>query len=187
MGHPNQSKKPRPRNQPWDARDFTASVPIESGIIYTKINGPYTAKDRKLWPVLVHHAWQDDDKLGQQHHIPVSQIVKLFSEHGGDNSPRWLWDSAKRLSETRIEWVSIEHSRRKAVGFSVLLSSAVIEKDENTGFYTLSYTIPECLGQMIPDIEALERVQRHLLEASEGAENGPPDFEDGPEEAREGP
>ena len=163
MGHPKQSKKPRPRNQPWDARDFTASVPIESGIIYTKINGPYTAKDRKLWPVLVHHAWQDDDKLGQQHHIPVSQIVKLFSEHGGDNSPRWLWDSAKRLSETRIEWVSIEHSRRKAVGFSVLLSSAVIEKDENTGFYTLSYTIPEPLCLLLKDPVQYGRIRTQLL------------------------
>lgn len=135
------SKPPKPRNDPWDSKDFSASVPIESGVLYTKVTGPYTAKDRKLWPVLLHNAWQNDEVLSQEHHIPISRIVHLFTDHGCDNSARWIWESAKRLSKTQIEWVNVEHNRKKAVGFSVLLSSAVIEKDELTGLFTLSYTI----------------------------------------------
>lgn len=156
-------KPPRPRNDPWDSKDFSASVPIETGVIYTKISGPYTAKDRKLWPVLVHNAWQDDEKLGQQHHIPVCRLVKLFSEHGGDNSPRWLWESAKRLSKSQIEWVNIDRGQKKAVGFSVLLSSAVIEKDEATGLFTLSYTIPEPLCLLLKDPVQYGRIRTQLL------------------------
>lgn len=158
-----EKKKPRPRSDPWDSQDFSASVPIESGIIYTKVTGPFTAKDRKLWPLLVHNAWQDDEKLGLQHHIPVSRLVKLFSEHGGDTSPRWLWESAKRLSKSQIEWVSVDRGQKRAIGFSVLLSSAVIEKDETTGLFTLSYTIPEPLCLLLKDPVQYGRIRTQLL------------------------
>lgn len=156
-------KPPRPYSDPWDPKDFSASIPIESGVIYTKVTGPYTAKDRKLWPVLLHNAWQDDELLFQEHHIPISKIVGLFKEHGSDNSPRWIWDSAKRLSKTHIEWVSVEQCRKKAIGFSVLLSSAVIKKDELTGLFTLSYTIPEPLCRLLQDPEQYGRIRTQLL------------------------
>ena len=154
---------PRPRKDPWDPSDFTASVPIESGIIYTKITGPYTAKDRKLWPVLVHHAWQNDDLLAATHSIPIAKISKLFSEHGGDNSARWIWDSTKRLAKTQLEWVNVSRRRKKAIGFSVLLSSAQIEKDEPTGVFTLKYTLPEPLCELLKDPEQYGRIRTQLL------------------------
>lgn len=154
---------PRPRKDPWDPKDFSSSVPIESGVIYTKVTGPYTAKDRKLWPVLLHNAWQNDESLSQEHHIPISRIVHLFSEHGCDNSARWIWESARRLSKTHIEWVNIEHNKKKAVGFSVLLSSAVIEKNEINDLFTLSYTIPEPLCRLLKDPEQYGRIQTQLL------------------------
>ena len=154
---------PRPRKDPWDPKDFSSSVPIESGVIYTKVTGPYTAKDRKLWPVLLHHAWQDDESLSKEHHIPISRIVHLFAEHGNDNSARWIWESAKRLSKTHIEWVNIEHNKKKAMGFSVLLASAIIEKNEATDLFTLSYTIPEPLSRLLKDPEQYGRIQTQLL------------------------
>tara|TARA_Y100000815_G_scaffold166729_2_gene151321 strand:+ start:423 stop:1526 length:1104 start_codon:yes stop_codon:yes gene_type:complete len=155
--------QPRPRRDPWDPSDFTASVPIESGIIYTKVTGPYTAKDRKLWPVLVHHAWQTDDLLGEEHAIPIAKISKLFSEHGSDNSARWIWDSTKRLAKTQIEWVNVSQRRKKAVGFSVLLSSAIIEKDDLTDVFTLRYTLPEPLCKLLKDPEQYGRIRTQLL------------------------
>lgn len=158
-----QNNKPRPRKDPWDPLDFTASVPIESGIIYTKVTGPYTAKDRKLWPVLVHHAWKNDDLLAAEHSIPIAKISKLFSEHGCDNSARWIWDSTKRLAKTQIEWVNVSQRRKKAIGFSVLLSSAQIEKDEITGVYTLKYTLPEPLCVLLKDPEQYGRLRTQLL------------------------
>lgn len=154
---------PRPRKDPWDPNDFSSSVPIESGVLYTKVTGPYTAKDRKLWPLLLHHAWQNDESLSQEHHIPVSRIVYLFSEHGCDNSARWIWESAKRLSKTHIEWVNVEQNKKKSVGFSVLLASAVIEKNEMTDLFTLSYTIPEPLCRLLKDPEQYGRIQTQLL------------------------
>lgn len=156
-------RAPRPRRDPWDPRDFTASVPIESGIIYTKVTGPYTAKDRKLWPVLVHHAWQTDDLLGEEHSIPIAKISKLFSDHGSDNSARWIWDSTKRLAKTQIEWVNVSQRRKKAVGFSVLLSSAIIEKDDLTDVFTLRYTLPEPLCKLLKDPEQYGRIRTQLL------------------------
>jgi replication initiator protein len=154
---------PKPRKDPWDPSDFTASVPIESGIIYTKVTGPYTAKDRKLWPVLVHHAWQNDDLLASEHSIPIAKISKLFSDHGGDNSARWIWDSTKRLAKTQLEWVNVSQRRKKAVGFSVLLSSAQIEKDELTDVFTLRYTLPEPLCQLLKDPDQYGRIRTQLL------------------------
>ena len=164
MGRDSQKKHfPKPRKDPWDPSDFTASVPIESGIIYTKVSGPYTAKDRKLWPVLVHHAWQNDDLLAAEHTIPIAKISKLFSEHGGDNSARWIWDSTKRLAKTQLEWVSVSQRRKKGIGFSVLLSSAQIEKDEPTGVFTLKYTLPEPLCNLLKDPEQYGRIRTQLL------------------------
>lgn len=154
---------PKPRKDPWDPSDFTASVPIESGIIYTKVSGPYTAKDRKLWPLLVHHAWQNDDLLASEHSIPIAKISKLFSEHGGDNSARWIWDSTKRLAKTQLEWVNVSQRRKKAVGFSVLLSSAQIEKDEPTGVFTLRYTLPQPLCNLLRDPDQYGRIRTQLL------------------------
>lgn len=163
MTHLDTRRPPKPRKDPWDPKDFSASVPIESGVLYTKVTGPFTAKDRKLWPVLLHNAWQSDELLSQEHHIPIAKIVNLFKEHGSDNSPRWIWDSAKRLAKTQLEWINIEHNRKKAIGFSVLLSSAIIEKDEHTGLFTLSYTIPEPLCRLLKDPEQYGRIRTQLL------------------------
>jgi hypothetical protein len=113
--------------------------------------------------VLLHHAWQSDELLSQEHHIPIARITHLFSEHGCDSSTRWLWDSAKRLSKTHIEWINIEHNKKKAVGFSVLLASAVIEKDHKSGLYTFSYTIPEPLCRLLQDPEQYGRIRTQVL------------------------
>ncbi len=156
-------RSPRPRNDPWDAQDFSASVPIERGIIYTKVAGPYKARDRKLWPVLVHHAWQSDESLSEPQTIPIAKIARLFSEHGGDTSARWIWDSTKRLAKTQLEWVNVEGRRRQGMGFSVLLSSAQIKKDHRLGVFTLTYTIPSPLCELLKDPDQYGRIRTQLL------------------------
>ena len=167
---------------PLPEESLSSSAFSEDGVTYA-VSGPCRSEDLRLWPFFFHWAWQGESFTGE-HQISVPELLEGFHQLGYELEMRELWESMRRLSQTRLEWLVVENQRKKAVGFCVLLASAMLEEEQAS---VLTYTIPECLGQMIPDIGALERVQRYLLEASEPPENGPPDFEDGPEEAREGP
>ena len=116
--------------------------------------------------------------LSGEYQISLPELLEAFHHLGYELELRELWESMTRLSRTHLEWVVAENSRKKAVGFCVLLASAVLEEDQVAS--VLSYTIPECLTQMIPDQETLARIQGHLLETSgdgaQGPENGPEDF-----------
>lgn len=167
---------------PLPEESLSSSAFSEDGVTYA-VSGPCRSEDLRLWPFFFHWAWQGESFTGE-HQVSVPEFLEAFHELGYELETREFWESLRRLSQTRLEWMVMENHKKKAVGFCVLLASAMLEEEQAS---VLTYTIPECLGQMIPDIGALERVQRYLLEASEPPENGPPDFEDGPEDAREGP
>lgn len=163
-----------------------SSVFTEDGVAYA-VSGPCRSEDLSLWPLFFHWAWQGESFTGE-HQISVSELLDAFHALGYDLEMRELWGSMKRLSQTRLEWVVVENQKKKAVGFCVLLASAVLEQDQAAS--VLTYTIPECLTRMIPDPEALVRVQGYLLEAfgdgTEGTQDGPEGFEDRPGESRDG-
>ena len=56
---------------PWNPdAENPATVPIPNAVIMTRIEGPFTERDRKLWTFLVHAIW--DVLLTERYHeIPV--------------------------------------------------------------------------------------------------------------------
>nr|WP_245199103.1 replication initiation protein [Jiella mangrovi] len=89
---------------PWllDVAD-PATVPVPLQVVITNIEGPFTARDRKLWTFLLHAAF---DELGQRggHSLKISDINAVFRSLGGEHSTEWIWNSAKRLSKTTVEF-----------------------------------------------------------------------------------
>lgn len=154
---------------------------VDGGVTYA-VSGPYLAEDLNLWPVFFHWAWQAESFTGE-HQISVPKVLEAFHHLGYELEMRELWESMRRLSQTRLEWLVVENQKKKAVGFCVLLASAMLEEDQPA---VLSYTIPECLRQMIPDPEALARIQRYLLEAPRVLKNGPEDAQDRSQNPQEG-
>ena len=42
-------------------RKHPATVPVPLPVVMVRVEGPFTALDRKLWLLLLHHAWDELD------------------------------------------------------------------------------------------------------------------------------
>jgi hypothetical protein len=157
-------KLPRPvhaTGNPWKPdNDNPATVPIPSAVIITKIEGPFTERDRKLWTFLVHAAW-DDLGVKPLHEIQVGKIDKVFRElEGGHDGAKWIWESAKRLSKTSIEWEAGPDSER-LVGVSNLMNAITDKSSRGTG--RLTYEIPAILVKVIKQPYRFSRIRLHFM------------------------
>lgn len=150
--------KVKKSGSPWQpANEVPATVPLPNDVIITTIEGPYTEKDRKLWAFLVSAVW--DDLLETRiHEIRVSKINAIF---GGDSSTSWIWDSAGRLTSTRVKWETGADGRRLK-GIANLLSGAVTDKEAKaTGF--LRFEIPALLCEVIRSPCQFSRLRLHFM------------------------
>ena len=146
---------------PWkpDEKD-PATVPIPNSVIMTKIEGPYTERDRKLWTFLVHAVW--DDLLTKRYHeIPVAKIDKLFRElSSGHDGFKWLWESARRLSKTIVEWEEGPDTDRLQ-GISNLMNAKTSKSAQETGI--LWFEIPALLSEVIKQPFRFSRIRLHFM------------------------
>lgn len=153
---------PMIRGNPWDSQDFESSVPVEKELIYTQIIGAYTAKDKKLWPLLIHHAWREDGLNSEVYQVPISQVTKLFRELGGSAYGSWIEKSADRLVGSRLRWRQ-ETLDAKYHGIVSLLSQAVVKTDKDSGLQTLFYGLPSTLRDLMKDQELFGRIRTQFL------------------------
>ena len=136
-----------------------ATVPIPNAVIITRIEGAYTEKDRKLWVFLVHAAW--DDLLKKNiHEIPICKINKVFRELGGDKGVNWIWESAKRLRDTKVDWEFDEDGERMQ-GVSNLMNAVTSKNARDTG--RLRYEIPALLSEVIKQPFRFSRLRLHFM------------------------
>lgn len=129
--------RPNPENR--------ATIPMPWQIIFAKVNGDYTERDRKLYAFLAHAVW-DDLETTRIHALSVAEINKVFRELGGDFSPQWIWESATRLNKTSIEWEE-RADGRLSQGIASLLSYARTDKEAQESGY-LNFEIPAGLIQV---------------------------------------
>lgn len=113
----------QPTGSPWVISDddpATVPVPLQTAIV--KVDGPYTERDRKLWVFLLHTVF---DELGEKpiHSLPIGEINSIFRELGGEHDTKWIWDSAKRLAKTTVEWETTFDDGRFEQGISSMLES----------------------------------------------------------------
>lgn len=150
----------QPSGSPWivDVHD-PATVPIPLQVAITTVQGPYTEKDRKLWAFLLHVAF---DELGKQggHEVAIKDINGVFRSLGGDHSTAWIWESAKRLSRTIVEF-EVTYGDERFDGITSIFA-AVVPRKERRGS-TLHFWFPEPLIPIIKEPLRWSRLRVHFM------------------------
>jgi hypothetical protein len=154
------AKLPVPTGNPWiHTPQDPATVPVPIPVIIVSVEGPYTEQDRKLWAFLLHAVW---DELGEKmiHEIPIREIIRIFRDLRGRHHTDWIWESATRLADTKVEWVRVEGDQRyKGVGH---LFSAETEEDVRvTG--VLRFNFPPLLIPILKDPRRFARLRTHFM------------------------
>lgn len=145
---------------PWDTSGpVIATVPLPNDVIITKVTGDYTERDRKLWSFLVSAVW-DDLLTTRIHALKISKIHEVFRQLGGDTSPCWIWESAKRLSKTHVEYEKGDDGKR-LVGVSNLLNAQTHEEIRESGI--LWFEIPALLSEVIRTPYRFSRLRIHFM------------------------
>jgi len=154
-------KQVRPTGSPWEITcNDPATVPVPLQTVIVNVEGPYTERDRKLWVFLLHAVF---DKLGEKqiHSLSVHEINKVFRECGGDHGTKWLWESAKRLAKTTVEWESTFEDERFAKGVSAMFSAVLSKEARAAG--TLHFHFPPFLIPIIKTPQRFARLRVHFL------------------------
>lgn len=150
----------QPTGSPWRiSNDDPATVPVPLQVLIKKVEGPYTAKDRKLWTFLLHVAF---DRLGKEqiHSIPVRDINHIFRETGGEHGTEWIWESAKRLSQTTIEFEETMGDER-FLGVTSIFGAKVPAKAKRGS--DLYFHFPPLLIPIIKEPLRFARLRVHFL------------------------
>ena len=166
---------PRPTGDPWQiSRSKPASVPVPLPVIMVRVEGSYTALDRKLWLLLLHNAWDNLDKPGHVHEASVAEVLKLFRQFGrrdlgqrgmlqtGKRSEEEseaiaIWQSIRRLVKTTVDWEDEEYQ-----GIGALLADAMTNKAQrDTG--RIYYTFSPQLAKNVLLPRSFARLRTHFI------------------------
>ena len=145
---------------PWETNGtIPSTVPLPNDVIITNVEGSYTERDRKLWAFLVAAVW-DDLTTTRIHEMRVAKINAVFEEMGGGTSSSWIWDSAKRLSKTNVEWECGEDGKR-LIGVSNMMNAQTAKELRASG--KLRFEIPALLGEVIKNPSRFSRLRLHFM------------------------
>ncbi|UZO94927.1 replication initiation protein [Roseomonas mucosa] len=168
---------PKPTGNMWEpSKSRPASVPVPLPVVMVRVEGPFTALDRKLWLLLLHNAWDELDSDKPYHEVAVSDLLRLFRKFGrGDLGKRGrikvgkdayeeteaaaLWDSVRRLARTSVEW---EDENYRAV--SSLLPTALLQKRYREAG-KMYYSFGKVLATNILAPHAFARLRTHVVMA----------------------
>jgi len=140
-------------------RDDPATVPVPLPIVITNVQGPYTAKDRKLWTFLLHVAFDELGKRGG-HSVPIKDINAVFRALGGEHSTDWIWASAKRLAQTTVEFEVTYNDERYDTVTSIFTASVPRKGKRGS---ELHFWFPEPLIPIIKEPLRFARLRVHFL------------------------
>jgi hypothetical protein len=145
---------------PWDTSgEVTVTLPLPNDVIITKVAGDYTERDRKLWSFLVAAVW-DDLLTTRIHEIRLSKINSVFEALGGEKTASWIWDSARRLSKTHIEY-ELGVDGKRLIGVSNLLNAQTHKDIRLSGI--LYFEIPALLSEVIRKPCRFSRLRIHFM------------------------
>jgi Initiator Replication protein len=160
------------------SKTHPATVPVPLPVVMVRVDGPFTALDRKLWLVLLHHAWDELDSDKSFHEISIAEIVRLFRRFGRtdlgtkgkvqfgkteeETDAAMLWDSIRRLVKTSVEWEDEDYQ-----SISHLINEAMLNKKyRETG--KLYYSFGRMLSKNILAPRAFARLRCHVVLALRG-------------------
>ena len=150
-----------PTGSPWAADNSDhATVPVPLPVILVKIDGPYTERDRKLWVFLLHAAWDELEK-NLVHEISVRDIANVFRDLGGEHDTGWVWESAKRLGRTIVEWEHTFGDGRYEAGITSIFAANISKEKRQQG--RLYYNFPPLLIPIIKQPGRFSRLRTHFM------------------------
>src|SRR5215208_538291 len=167
-------QRPKPTGNIWEpSKTHPATVPVPLPVVMVRVDGPFTALDRKLWLVLLHHAWDELDSDKPFHEISIAEIVRLFRRFGRtdlgtkgkvafgkteeETDAATLWDSIRRLVKTSVEWEDEDYQ-----SISHLINEAMLNKKyRDTG--KLYYSFGRMLSKNILAPRAFARLRCHVV------------------------
>ena len=165
---------PKPTGDIWEpSKTHPATVPVPLPVVMVRVDGPFTALDRKLWLLMLHNAWDELDTEKPYHEISVSELLRLFRRFGRtdlgtrgkiklgkneeDTEAAALWDSVRRLVKTTVEWEDADYQ-----GISALVSEALLNKRyRETG--KIYYAFGKGLSKQILAPRAFARLRCHVV------------------------
>lgn len=153
-------RRPTPTGDPWVlTRDDPATVPIPLPVIIVSVEGPYTEQDRKLWTFLLHAVWEE---LGEKpvHAISVREIDAVFRQLSSRHHTDWIWESAKRLAKTTVQWRYTQGDKRYK-GIAALFGAQVEEENRQVG--VLQFHFPPLLVPILKDPRRFARLRTHFM------------------------
>ena len=155
-----QEKLPVPTGNPWHpSKEDPATVPVPLPVIIVKVEGPFTERDRKLWTFLLHAIW---DELGKKpiHELSATKINQVFRDLGGEHDTKWIWESAKRLTKTVVEYERVEGDERYQ-GITSLFAAEVNKRARETGM--LRFAFPQLLIPILKEPRRFARLRIHFM------------------------
>lgn len=150
------------------------TVPVPLPVVVVRVDGPFTALDRKLWLALVHIAFPNLDKPGHIHEISIAEIIELFRKVSGrrdlgtkgilqlskklseNTDAAVLWQSIRRLAKTTIEWEDANY-----MGINSLLGARIDRDVRMSG--KLYFTFDPLLAQHVLAPRAWARLNVHVV------------------------
>jgi Initiator Replication protein len=170
-------QSPKPTGDLWEpSKTHPATVPVPLPVVMVRVEGPFTALDRKLWLLLLHHAWDEldtDNPDKPYHEISVAEILRLFRKFGRtdlgtrgqvklgkaeeDTEAAALWQSVRRLIKTTVEWEDEDYQ-----GISALISEALMNKQYRQAG-RLYYAFGKGLSKQILAPRAFARLRVHVV------------------------
>jgi hypothetical protein len=172
-------QSPKATGDIWKpSKEHPATVPVPLPVVMVRVDGPFTALDRKLWLVLLHHAWDELDSDKPFHEISIAEVVRLFRRFGRtdlgtkgkiafgkteeETNAAMLWDSIRRLVRTSVEWEDEDYQ-----SISHLINEAMLNKKyRETG--KLYYSFGRNLSKNILAPRAFARLRCHVVLALRG-------------------
>jgi hypothetical protein len=153
-------KQISPTGSPWAINPSDpATVPVPLQVVMVKVEGPYTERDRKLWTFLLHAVW-DDLETKPLHDLSVAEINGVFRDLGGDHNSTWIWDSAKRLAKTTVEWEATFGDER-VLGVSSIFGAVLSKSSRQSG--RLKFNFPPLLIPIIKQPNRFARLRVHFM------------------------
>lgn len=152
---------PQATGDPWDPENpEVATVPVPLAVVIVNVEGPFTEQDRKLWTFLLHASWEKLDE--PIHSVSVTELARTFRKITNSHyASSWIWDSARRLSKTTVEWRYTYGDNRFSRGIASLFSAELSSEAEDSG--VLRYAFPSLLIPILKDPRRYARLRTHVM------------------------
>lgn len=124
---------------------YPATVPVPLPIVFSQIEGAYTAFDRKIWLLLLHLEWDnliEKSGSGKWHEVSEPDLRTLIEKYSGSKDLERLWDSIKRLTKTHVEYWYIDENDERWEGATTIFMGVYKPKQKRDGIVRFMFPPP---------------------------------------------